>query len=952
MKSYKRLMALGTAAILFLSATNGAVIAAPHEDPAPQSPIASMGLPGYSAYRETYADAAIPGADIRIDGKGYLPDKSSGVMGENDGVYTQEKSEVRYTVEVADAGLYCLEIGYRTVEGKGSSIQRELKVNGAVPFKEAETIVLSRVFRNSDSGLTTDSRGNQYRPEQVEVFESRTAMISDTLGYITEPLKFYLHAGSNEITLSSLREPVVITHLRLYNPRELLSYKELMEQYESEGLKSAPNNATVQLQAENAVRKSDKMLCAVSDRTSPLTEPSDIQKVMLNTIGGYNWRFPGQWISWTVTVKETGLYELGFRFKQNFTEGQTTYRRLTVDGQVPFREAESIPFAFHYDWQFQTVGSKSPYLFYFEKGHTYTLTLENTLGDLAEVLEKTQQSVVALNDVYRQFKMIIGALPDANRDYGIDKQLPECMKTLRDQSAVLKELADQMEKLTGGKGNSYGTYQKLFIQIDSFLKDAGTIPARLSSFSSNISSLANTILTASEQPLTLDYLLVKAPGDSSPRAKETFWEKMWYELSSFGVSFVSDYNRIEDNADADRQVNLWLTSGRDQSQVLKQLADNNFTRKSGIGVNVRLVTGDVILPAVASGKGPDVAIGQEKALPVRYGMRNALYDLAQFADCQDVLRSFSPSAVESFYLENHLYALPDTQNFMLMYVRDDVLNSIGVKPPDTWDDLYATIFNLHQNNLDIGLTNITDDNSLDIFMMLLFQRGGELYTDDLSATRLDEQPGIEAFEQWAELYTKYKITEKMDHLTRFRTGEAPIVLDQVSFYNLLALSAPEIRGLWSVYPVPGMKNPDGTINRSTGSTPTGSVIFRNADNPKDCWEFLKWWTSAETQRDYSQEMESLQGASGRVITANLEAFGSLSWPLADAEIMEQQRSFIKGVPEIAGSYVVDRYLCTGIRYAIKNGGSAREILLDWNKKINIENQIRRKEFGLGTGKAG
>ena len=25
----------------------------------------------------------------------------------------------------------------------------------------------------------------------------------------------------------------------------------------------------------------------------------------------------------------------------------------------------------------------------------------------------------------------------------------------------------------------------------------------------------------------------------------------------------------------------------------------------------------------------------------------------------------------------------------------------------------------------------------------------------------------------------------------------------------------------------------------------------------------------------------------------------------------------------------------------------REILLDWNKKINVENQIRRKEFGLG-----
>lgn len=94
-------------------------------------------------------------------------------------------------------------------------------------------------------------------------------------------------------------------------------------------------------------------------------------------------------------------------------------------------------------------------------------------------------------------------------------------------------------------------------------------------------------------------------------------------------------------------------------------------------------------------------------------------------------------------------------------------------------------------------------------------------------------------------------------------------------------------------------------------------------------------------------MENLQGASGRVITANLEAFDALPWPREDAAVMREQRAFIQGVPEIAGSYVVDRYLCTGIRYAIKNGGSAREILLDWNKKINVENQIRRKEFGLG-----
>ena len=574
------------------------------------------------------------------------------------------------------------------------------------------------------------------------------------------------------------------------------------------------------------------------------------------------------------------------------------------------------------------------------------MTLENTLGEFSQLLNRTQDSVVKLNEVYRKMKMIVGSFPDVNRDYGIEKQLPECMKILSQQSAELKEIAAQLEQLTGGKGSGYGIFQKLFIQIDSFIKDASTIPVRLASFSSNVSSLANYILTSSEQPLTLDYLLAAPPDETLPRAQDTFIEKMWFELASFGASFVSDYNLIGDTSSNDEEVTLWLTSGRDQSQVLKQLADNDFTRKQNIGVNVRLVSADVILPAVSAGKGPDVAIGQDKALPVRYGMRNALYDLSQFEDTEQVLSAFSPSAYESFYLGDKLYALPDTQNFMLMYYRTDVLESINVSPPNTWEDLYASIFDLHQNNLDIGLPNITDDNTLDVFFMLLFQRGGHLYNEDLSKTRLDEQEGIAAFEQWSELYTKYKITEKMDQLTRFRTGEAPIVLASVSFYNILSLSAPEIRGLWKVATVPGIQNTDGTVDKSMGSTPTGTVIFRNAKNPQASWEFLKWWTSAATQLAYSREMEGLQGASGRVITANVEAFNALSWPVADAKIMAAQREFIKGVPEIAGSYVVDRYLCTGIRYAIKNGGDPREILLDWNKKINIENAIRRKEFNI------
>ncbi|MDD6236595.1 MAG: extracellular solute-binding protein, partial [Clostridiales bacterium] len=620
------------------------------------------------------------------------------------------------------------------------------------------------------------------------------------------------------------------------------------------------------------------------------------------------------------------------------------------DDELPFAEAENISFGFSYDWQIKVIGEEEPYLFYFEAGREYTLKLENTLGVYADILRETQNCVLALNEVYRQVKMVVGASADNNRDYAIDKQLPQCMETLREQYNTLQSLAAETEQVSGEKGNGYGAYQRLFVQIEDFLEDPDKLPKQLDFFSNNISSLADYTLSASEQPLLLDYIMVATPEQEIPRVQDSFWQKLVFECRSFLASFVTDYNMVGDASETNSSLDLWLSSGRDQAEVVKQLIDNGFTKEYGTTVNVRLVTADMILPAAAAGRGPDVAVAQEKALPVRYGLRNALLDLAQFPDVDEVLKRFHSSAYAPFFVEDKLYALPDTQNFLMMYVRTDILADLGMKIPNTWQDLYHCLYTLQQHNLGIGFPNIdftsVSDNNIEMFYLLLFQHGGTLFTEDLSRTRLDEAEAVSAFTEWSELYTKYKVTQQMNHLTRFRTGEAPIVLFNMSFYNTLSLYAPEIKGLWKLCAVPGTLREDGTIDRSIGSTPTGAVAFATTKSPEECWKFLKWWTSAETQTGYASGMENALGASGRVLTANLEAFDNLAWPVDDRKTIAEQRSYIRDIPEIAGSYVFDRYLCTAVRYTIEKNADPREILLEWNKKINVENQIRRKEFGL------
>lgn len=69
-----------------------------------------------------------------------------------------------------------------------------------------------------------------------------------------------------------------------------------------------------------------------------------------------------------MTVEESGLYRLGMRFKQNFSEGQASCRRLLIDGQVPFAEAEALRFDFGNSWQMQFLGGDEPICSTLKKG--------------------------------------------------------------------------------------------------------------------------------------------------------------------------------------------------------------------------------------------------------------------------------------------------------------------------------------------------------------------------------------------------------------------------------------------------------------------------------------------------------------------------------------------------------------------------------------------------------
>lgn len=903
-------------------------------------------------------DAAPEGTLIEIDGASFSSSEGGDVqIVELEGVSaaaTSNEGSITYTFTVEESGLYDLEIDYYPLEGFGDTIERALYLDGKIPYSEARSILLQRQFADEGEKRYSTS-GNEYRRTQTEIVTWFTSAAYSGYGFIDAPLKLYLESGQHTITLESIAEPVAIGALRLFVREEVPTYEQALQQYQAMGLTTGSGSAV--FEAEDASAKSDSTLYAVEDRSSCKTTPYDSTLILLNCIGSNNWKYKGQWIEWTVTVPEAGLYTLSFRVKQDFVSGASATRRLYINGEVPFAEAETLSIPYDLSWQVFTPGNEDgAYQFYLQAGEN-TIRLEAVTGELAPILTQVRKTVSDLTALYRRITAIVGSFPDSLRDYHLEDSIPDMVSIMETAYAELSAANVLLEELSGNKGEQSAYIDQMLAVLETMLRDNDDIPEQLSTFSDRINGLSSWAASAAEVPLLIDKFTVNGETEETLDAEGNIFQMIWFAIENFIASFKVDYYTVESmlEYETDREITLWLssTSGRDQASILRDLVDKYFTAETGIKVNIRLVNMSVLWQAVASDSGPDLAILQGQAAPLNYGVRGALYDLSEFEDCDEVLSRFAESAVTPFRLGDSVYGLPEQQVFMMMFVRTDILQELGVAAPQTWEELYALIPVLQEQGMEIGLPQPTtvqsgsDSTALNpMFTSLLLQNGAQIYDEDNRLCVLDDLTAVNCFTEWAEFYTKYNFTKSYSNINRFRTGTMPIVLAEYTFYNSLVLAAPEIDGAWEMVPIPGTVQSDGTIARDTSSSGSSCMIFANTQDADASWEFLKWWTSTETQVLYGRELETIQGASARWPTANLEAMEQLGWTSAASKALKEQWSYVHGIPEVPGGYYVGRTVANAIKSAINMGESPRESILDAVEDINEEIISKRKEFGL------
>lgn len=917
----------------------------------------------YTQYLERHASAATPSEGVAVDVLSTQTVDGVEVRQMEDGtqaLYTSESSEVTWTVEVPQAGLYNLRIKYYTVPSRGVDVERALYINGELPFSGADTLLFSRLWQDG-SEVKTDNQGNEIRPSQVEAYAWQTVFCRDALGYTVEPYCFYFQEGENTITLHAVNEPVILGGIELTAISALASYVDYSAAQPDVTMTDAGKTYLQTVQGEASTLRSSPSLYAKYDRSSAATVPYSVTNTVLNYIGGTAWNTAGQWIEWEVEVPEDGYYNITIKGRQNYSRGGLSCRTMYIDGVVPFSEMQSITFFYQNAWNAMTLSDEdgTPYRFYLTKG-AHTIRLEATMGAMGSILEEMQDSIYRLNQIYRKLLILTGVNPDTFRDYNIAKVYPEVIEAMDLESKRLYNLVDRTVAITGQKSDRIAVAQTLAVQLEQFVNDNDRITRSFVNFRDNITSLGTAMQNMSETKLDIDYLVVSGEDAEYKAERENFLDSMLHEIRSCFSSFTVDYDMLGDVYGEEEEVlEVWIMTGRDQSTVLKTMIDDTFTPATGIKVNVKLVDPSALLGAVVAGNGPDVVVSTDTWNPVQYALRNAAVNLREFEDCDEVLQEFLPSAYAAMTLdldddgENELYALPETQTFNVMFYRKDVLDELGLEVPKTWDDLIAMLPTIQGNNLSVGIPypDYTLPN-LSVYYTLIYQNGGTIYNDRATATVIDSENGVSAFKFYTSLYNDYGLPTVFDFVSRFRSGEMPIGVIDYTTYNTLMVSAPEIRGNWDFAPVPGTVRTDENGNEivdysvhSQGAT--CMMIATEDEHIKEIgWKFMKWWVSSDSQVRFGREIESVLGASARYATANINAFQQLAWSAEQIEVLSEQRAWAVGFREIAGGYYTQWHMINAVRKVINEKTDPRENLLDYTRMINEEIEKKRSEFGL------
>ena len=803
-------------------------------------------------------------------------------------------------------------------------------------------------LKNASEDFNVDSYGNEICPSQQTITEWNYQAIYDYQYILSTPYQFKLASGHHEISLKQIAgEEIALFGLRLNKCVAIPSYADYSSAYVSAG----DGVRIKDIQGEHFSYKND---------TSPIpsnsadinAHPYKTMTAMLNVLG--NFSLSNQIISYTFNVPASGNYIINLNANVN-NSNHVTFATVMIDGTVPFGEMLHYPFSptkGYSEIVLKDYNNKKPYKFYLSEGE-HTLSIKIDVSLYKDVINVLDNAVDRLNAIYLSLKRIAGTAGN-NKQWDPNTDFPGISEEINDIYNQINATTPIIRKINGSKANFQALIyiRSALSSIKGVLSNPKTIPNKYGKFSegsgSIIENLANASSDLSVSPLEIDRIIIGAGKDYKLKGKKNGFNSFIEKVKKFFISFVYDYSGKSTKG---KTLEIWVARSRQYVDLMQELIDgSDFKEKTGYNVKFVILSDESkLILSNAARISPDGVMGISNWLPYEMGIRDLTVDLTQFDDYGEVIDRFSEGAMISLIADEKGLALPETQDFYVMYYRKDISEKYGFTPPDTWTDLVGLLPKMQRNgfNFYIPLSTSTSAKSIMTTAPFIYQYGGTLFSDDGLKTTIDDENSINGIKMMTELFNLYGLESQVENFfNSFRNGSLPIGVSTFDTYVKLTLSAPELTGKWDIMLAPGVKQGEDVVRWQTGSAQSMCLINKNKAKNNAGWELLKWWSSADTQREFGKRL-SLQYGKGYIWnTANLEAFkDNIIFTEKEKAVILEQWKHMREIPRVPGWYMLERELSNSWNNIVLNGQNTRATIENAVDLINKELIRKLTEFG-------
>lgn len=857
---------------------------------------------------------------------------------------------IAFNVKSEKEGFWNIRLEYQVLSNQVLPPEVSITINGKLPFKEAQSIPLIQYWIYSDLNFPKNRYGDEILPKQKIADSFVSFVLRNPTGIDKYPLWFKIGSPDTTIGLTLRSGKILLKRIYLERPADEKRY-----------VRKATNvvqrlSKPIIIEAEKPYNKTEPSINAVAVR-SPEVVPYSTYNLLLNAFGGENWKQPGQTVSYLFYVPEDGYYKIALKYMQDLKSNFTSFRKIYIDDKVLYKDLVEVPFEYSTNWNIRTLKTEDKtedILFYLTKG-THKISLEVNVSMYSSILYKLKSMIDYINTLSLQIKYITGGKLDKNIEWEIRDYFPniqaELKRIIKDIDVIKKSMATLNGNILNAEYVSLNLAQMLLKRLES---DVNKIPNRLEvltgSTGSVLSELSNVYNGLQQMPLKIDEIYIYQGQNIDGIVKTSPFKLFLEGLKRFFHSFVPRRYLDHQNTKSKNAVVLkvWVNRSRQYVDILQQLIDKEFTPKTGILVDVSIMRdeGKLIL-ANAAKKSPDIALSISNWIPFEMGIRGAALDLKRFSDFVEFSKNFYPGSLLPYLYENSCYGLPETLDFYVLFYRRDITDYLRINIPNTWDDVKLILPELQRNGMNfyIPLGGSTSFKAWMTTAPFIMQYHGQLFTNDGLRTAIDNPSTLRAFKEMTELFTMYGMpTQVANFFESFRKGEIPIGVGNLGTYVQLIIAAPELNGLWSIAPSPGV-NHNGTVERWQTGSAQAIAILNDTKYPMESWEFVKWWLSKETQISFVNQVVSTYGIEFLTIPSNKYAIDGLPLRFSDLKVIKEQFEWLQEVPKMPASYILEREISNIWNKVVLEGKPLRVAVDDSVQIVNKEFARKLEEFG-------